>query len=170
MDDVSRCTKENGKRIDRWRRHIVTTHRVVSPSILLVLAESRCLSFFVPLLSRRLPSPSGTNVLGYGPRFSRRASYKWPLHAGLKYIYIYVCVRRDALAGGTRTRLGRELEAGARSRHGGARLEAGLVDVVDGGARASGLGFMRPSYFASCEPVIPGRAPIYGPAVSRLRH
>lgn len=40
----------------------------------------------------------------------------------------------------------------------GARLEAGLVDVVDGGARASGLGFMRPSYFASCEPVIPGRA------------
>lgn len=91
MDDVSRCTKENGKRIDRWRRHIVTTHRVVSPSILLVLAESRCLSFFVPLLSRRLPSPSGTNVLGYGPRFSRRASYKWPLHAGLKYIYIYVC-------------------------------------------------------------------------------
>lgn len=40
----------------------------------------------------------------------------------------------------------------------GARLEARLVDVVDGGARASGLGFMRPSYFASCEPVIPGRA------------
>lgn len=38
------------------------------------------------------------------------------------------------------------------------RLGAGLVDVVDGGARASGLGFMRPSYFASCEPVIPGRA------------
>lgn len=37
-------------------------------------------------------------------------------------------------------------------------LGAGLVDVVDGGARASGLGFMRPSYFASCEPVIPGRA------------
>lgn len=35
---------------------------------------------------------------------------------------------------------------------------AGLADVVDGGARASGLGFMRPSYFASCEPVIPGRA------------
>lgn len=35
---------------------------------------------------------------------------------------------------------------------------AGPADVVDGGARASGLGFMRPSYFASCEPVIPGRA------------
>lgn len=90
------------------------------------------------------------------------------------YICVYTCARsRDALAcipRGTRTRLGRELEVGARSRHGGARLEAGLVDVVDGGARASGLGFMRPSYFASCEPVIPGRAPIYGPAVSRLRH
>ena len=36
------------------------------------------------------PRLSGTNVLGYGPRFSRRASYKWPLHAGLKYIYIYI--------------------------------------------------------------------------------
>lgn len=70
----------------------------------------------------------------------------------------------------TRMTLSCELEVGERSRHTDARLEAGLVDVVDGGAQASGLGFMRPSYFASCEPVIPGRAPIYGPAVSRLRH
>lgn len=71
---------------------------------------------------------------------------------------------------GTRTTPGRRLGVEARSRHTGARLEAGLVDVVDGGARASGLGFMRPSYFASCEPVIPGRAAIYGRGVSRLRH
>lgn len=41
-----------------------------------------CLTPFSPP-----PSPSGTNVLGYGPRFSRRASYKWPLHAELKRIH-----------------------------------------------------------------------------------
>lgn len=74
------------------------------------------------------------------------------MHAGLKRIYA-----------GERTSLGilhlapRRVNAREREED-GARLGAGLVDVVDGGARASGLGFMRPSYFASCEPVIPGRA------------
>lgn len=52
----------------------------------------------------------------------------------------------------------RRVNAASGRRTESARLGAGLVDVVDGGARASGLGFMRPSYFASCEPVIPGRA------------
>lgn len=53
----------------------------------------------------------------------------------------------DGERGGTGREREREREHGTRS-----------PDVVDGGARASGLGFMRPSYFASCEPVIPGRA------------
>lgn len=65
-------------------RHTVSC---LHPSVL-----SECLVLCSTPFSTFLPSPSGTNVLGYGPRFSRRASYKWPLHAGLKRIYIYMCI------------------------------------------------------------------------------
>lgn len=91
------------------------------------------------------------------------------MHAELKRIHrVHGVFSRERER--TKMTLGRELEVEERSQYTDARLEAGLVDVVDGGARASGLGFMRPSYFASCEPVIPGRAAIYGRGVSRLRH